>query len=201
MSTIPLENPNLRYAAQLQLPPFSAWVPDTRSPSTRKAEVSNCSTAVRSSFFCLEVENIAFFCHMVRRILLGLSGLCLGLVAQTQEVDYSLHGGWYDHAVEIRLTSEGETIFYTTDRVNGETNIRLTTNGSAISSPGEWSPDGGEFVFVYHGPNPEPAVSGLYIIDLESGERHQLLDEFYSMAIRIWDPTQLPGFSGDSNEK
>lgn len=55
---------------------------------------------------------------MVRRILLGLSGLCLGLVAQTQEVDYSLHGGWYDHAVEIRLTSTGETIFYTT---NGNT--------------------------------------------------------------------------------
>ena len=55
---------------------------------------------------------------MVRRIIFGLSGLFLVLNARSQEVDYSLHGGWYDHPVEIRLTSPGETIFYTT---NGNT--------------------------------------------------------------------------------
>ncbi len=113
---------------------------------------------------------------------------------------YSEPSRWWpdNQTIEFIAIDYPETIFYTTNRVNGETNIRLTTTGSAISSPGEWSPGGGEFVFVYHGPNPEPAVSGLYIINLESGERRQLLDEFYSMAIRIWDPTQLPGFSGDN---
>ncbi len=55
---------------------------------------------------------------MVRRIILGLSCLFLVMVARSQEVDFSLHGGWYDHDVEIRLSSSGETIFYTT---NGNT--------------------------------------------------------------------------------
>ncbi|MCF8239524.1 MAG: CotH kinase family protein [Saprospiraceae bacterium] len=52
---------------------------------------------------------------MVRTSLLWLSGFFLFVQANAQEVDYSLQGGWYDHPVELRLVSEGETIFYTTN--------------------------------------------------------------------------------------
>lgn len=52
---------------------------------------------------------------MVLRFILWLSFLLLFFQARTQEVDFSLNGGWYDHPVELRLVSEGETIFYTTN--------------------------------------------------------------------------------------
>lgn len=52
---------------------------------------------------------------MVRKWIIGLSAFFLVIAGRAQEVDFSLHGGWYDHPVEVRLSSAGETIYYTLD--------------------------------------------------------------------------------------
>lgn len=52
---------------------------------------------------------------MVRRILLGLSLVCLLADSRAQSVDFSLLGGWYEQPVSLRLGTDGETVFYTLD--------------------------------------------------------------------------------------
>jgi len=100
---------------------------------------------------------------------------------------------WTDNTtIEFTLFTSEPPAFYTSNWEQGETNIRLTTDNASMT--GTWSPDGNEFVYAYRGIDVKPKQSGLYIIDLESGEHRQLLDEFYSTSVHIWDPTQLIGF-------
>ena len=107
---------------------------------------------------------------------------------------------WSDNAtIEFTLFTSEPPAFYTSNWEQGKTNIRLTTDNASMT--GIWSPDGTEFVYAYRGVAVKPAQSGLYIIDLESGEHRHLLDKFYATTVRTWDPTQLPNFLGDNNEK
>ena len=106
---------------------------------------------------------------------------------------------WTDNAtIEFTLFTSESPVFYTSNWQQDKTNVRLTTNN--VSMIGTWSPDGKEFVYAYRGIDVRPEQSGLYIVDLESGENRQLFDEFYADVVLVWDPTELPDFLGGNNE-
>ncbi|MCZ7665762.1 MAG: hypothetical protein M5U34_00280 [Chloroflexi bacterium] len=124
----------------------------------------------------------------------------------SQQLTMELISRWWpdNQTIEFVFLGYPTITFYTTNRINGKTNIRFSTpitEESGISTLGKWSPNGSEFIYAYRWVDVKPSQSGLYIVDLESGENYQLLDKFYATAVQTWNPTQLPDFLGGHNEK
>lgn len=97
----------------------------------------------------------------------------------------------------IRWRPSGETIeflvlgrpntFFTVDTGQQIVLPRVSLDGFTVMT-GDWSPDGSEFAFSYSTDNLQPARSGIYVLDFESGEWRQILAEFYVLNIFTWSP-------------
>lgn len=93
---------------------------------------------------------------------------------------------WWSNSeiVEIILRSI-PTDFLLVNLATSDTNSRLMVSEFAIQD-GDWAPDGHKFVFIYPNIPSTPDKSGIYILDMETGNWQQILSEFYVVDIRVW---------------
>ena len=108
---------------------------------------------------------------------------------------------WPDNQTIEFIAYYPTTTFYTLNWLKNKIDVQFSGVKIDIPIVGDWSPNGNKFIYASSGADAKPAQSGLYVIDLESGENYQLLDKFYATTVQTWNPTQLPNFLGGHNEK
>lgn len=79
----------------------------------------------------------------------------------------------------------GTTQFYRALLNDEDVEMYLELSGFTIRDA-VWSPNGKELAFIYHVPDIKPIDSGLYIMDLETGEWQKILWTYYISPMAHW---------------
>lgn len=116
-----------------------------------------------------------------------------GLVVSQSKSNYRGSVRWHPDGQRIEFVTGGMqldgtvlTSFYVADP-NGENLMtRLDLTAEFAVPNGDWSPDGYEFAFSLVMPDLTPELSGIYVLDMESGVWQQILSEFYITLVHTW---------------
>jgi hypothetical protein len=109
----------------------------------------------------------------------------------TGDARWTPDGGTIEFIGTGHLDPDGviTTTFSLIERDGGNLEDQLTVVAAFPISNGNWSPDGQEFAFTYGHDSEPPEGSGLYILDLNTGEWRQILSHFYLSSpahIDVW---------------
>ena len=88
-------------------------------------------------------------------------------------------------AIDFLLRNQSDNTFYRVSRVNGDITKGISLPEQLQAELGDWSPDGNQFSFSHV--EEDGTKSGLYIIDLQTGEWRQILSKFHiNWRVRTW---------------
>jgi hypothetical protein len=89
-------------------------------------------------------------------------------------------------AIEFLLRTQSDNTFYRVSRDGGNITTGVSLPEQFQAELGDWSPDGQQFAFSHV--EEDGTKSGLYIIDVQTGEWQQILSDFHmsSTRVRAW---------------